>query len=406
MSGIIAERPAIKTFPRHFRFGTSTSAAQVETASGHDWVGFTARDGAIFNRTTDHELRWEEDLDIIRFLAPNYRMSLMWSRLQQGAFQDLDPDAVKHYRKVLQGLNDRGVEVMMVLHHFASPLWFTSAGGWAEPSSVEVWLDFVHRVVDTFGEFITSWNTFNEPNIYITMGSILGQFPPCRTNPVHAMKTLGNMARAHGRAVEFLHKQKPEDQVGVSINTAVLEGENLLGKLPARLSDWWYHEFIPSWFEGVDFFGMSYYARIGYSPMPRTVIETPQRFEGTGIEHDDMWEYYPKGLGINIRRFWEKYRIPVVITENGVCTGDDALRARGITEYLSEVHDCLQEGVDIRGYYHWSPWDNFEWNLGPSYRFGLYETDPKTHERVQRGSARLYARITQSRTLFQTPEPS
>src|SRR5262245_50809729 len=111
-------------FPKDFIFGTSTAATQIETAFEHDWQGFKARDGHLFERTTDHELRLTEDAGIISSLAPGYRMSLSWSRLQRSPMGALDPETVGLYKGFLRELRANGVQIMMVLHHFCNPTWF------------------------------------------------------------------------------------------------------------------------------------------------------------------------------------------------------------------------------------------------------------------------------------------
>lgn len=386
-------------FPENFRFGTSTSAVQIETAVKHDWQGFIARDSSIFTRTTDHELVWERDVEIISSLAPNYRMSFMWSRLQTAPFASFDPEAVTYYRNLLIQLKLRGVEIMLVLHHFANPTWFSEQGGWANKQSVEWWLDYVKKVIHEFGEFVTLWNTFNEPNLYISLSSLAGLFPPQKINPVYAWCVLNNISRAHKRAYEILNSRTPGKPVGISHNASILEGENLVGVLPAKISDWWYMEFIPGWFESCDFFGLSYYSRIGYDPMPITFLTTPEKILKKGKPHDDMWEYYPEGLGICVERYWKRFRKPIIITENGMSTSEDTKRIKSIYDYMTIIHACIEKGIDIRGYYHWSTWDNFEWNLGPSCRFGLYACDPHTKERTKRPSADVYSELAYSKKL-------
>ncbi len=384
-------------FPQNFRFGTSTSATQIETAFGHDWEGFSSCDKSIFSRTTDHELLWEKDVIIISSLAPNYRMSFMWSRLQRTPFASLDADAVTHYRNILIRLKEQGVDIMLVLHHFANPVWFSEQGGWANMQSVEWWLDYVKKVIREFDELVTLWNTFNEPNLYISLSSLAGIFPPQKTNPVYAWHVLNNISDAHQRAYEMLNTRSPGKPVGISHNASVLEGDNLLGILPAKISDWWYMHFIPGWFESCDFFGLSYYSRIGYDPFPVTFLNAPEKIIKNNKPHDDMWEYYPKGLGICIDRYWKRFRKPIIVTENGMSTHDDNLRIKSIYDYLNIIHDRIEKGYDIRGYYHWSTWDNFEWNLGPSQRFGLYACDPQTKERSKRPSADVYSSLAYSK---------
>lgn len=107
-------------FPEPFVFGTSTSAYQIETAFCHDWLDLRARDGHVFNRTTDHEQRHDEDVSIIASLAPHYRMSLMWSRLQRTPYTSFDAATTKEYTALLKALTERGVKIMMVIHHFAN----------------------------------------------------------------------------------------------------------------------------------------------------------------------------------------------------------------------------------------------------------------------------------------------
>jgi beta-glucosidase len=113
----------------------------------------------------------------------------------------------------------------------------------------------------------------------------------------------------------------------------------------------------------------------------------------SGKVHDDIWEYYPAGLEENIMRFWQKYRRPIYITENGICTGDDAKRVSTIADYMKALSSAMARGADVRGYYHWTAWDNFEWSLGPTFKFGLYSVDPVTMERRKKPSADIYANL-------------
>ena len=117
-------------FPDNFIFGTSTSAAQIETAFEHNWQGVRSRDGFLFEETTAHELRFEEDAEIIASLAPHYRMSLMWSKLQPEAYAEFDPLEVARYRAFMESLREKGVTIMLVIDHWVHPLWFSKSGGW------------------------------------------------------------------------------------------------------------------------------------------------------------------------------------------------------------------------------------------------------------------------------------
>jgi beta-glucosidase len=380
-------------FPKDFIFGTSTAAAQIETAFDHDWQGVKSKDGYIFDRTTDHELRHKEDAQIISSLAPYYRMGPMWSKLQREPFGDFHTEAVNEYRTLLEDLRNREVKIMMVLHHFTNPLWFASNGGWENKANIAMWVDFAKKTIDLFGEYVSLWNTFNEPNVYASNGWLTGYFPPFKKNPVKAAMVVRNMSRAHDEVYEYIKQKFPDHPVGISHNAIVFTSENILGWFPERLSDWWFMEWVPQQFEKVDFFGMSYYARISHDPMPITYMDTPDKIKKLGKSHDDMWEYHPQGLRTCIDRYWNKYKKPIIITESGVCDARDDLRQQAVLDYAKILHEALQDGIDIKGYFWWSTWDNFEWNLGPTMRFGLYECDIETKDRRKRPSADVFRKL-------------
>ena len=384
-------------FPNDFIFGTSTAATQIETAFEHDWQGVKSKDGYLFDRTTDHELRFKEDAEIIASLAPNYRMGLMWSKLQREPFGKLDADVVKSYREFLDDLQGRGVKIMMVLHHFTNPIWFAKLSSWEKEENIPLWVDFCKKVVDEFGGYVSHWNTFNEPNVYASYGWITGFFPPFKINPYLAGKAVKTMGKAHDLVYDYIKSKFPNHPVGISHNAVVFSAENALGWFPVTLSDWWFMEWIPKHFEKVDFFGMSYYARVPHDPMPITYIDTPEKMKLLGRPHDDMWEYHPEGLRTCIDRYWKKYKKPIIITENGVCDESDVLRQKAIIDYAQILHTALQDGIDIKGYFWWSAWDNFEWHLGPTKRFGLYECDLENKNRTQRKSAAIFSRLAHTK---------
>jgi beta-glucosidase len=390
-------------FPENFILGTSTAAYQIETAFDHDWLGITARDGHLFERTTDHEHRFSEDAAIIASLAPHYRMSLMWSKLQREPNGPFDSITVAAYHRFLQDLQSRGVSIMMVLHHFTNPLWFAKLGGWEKEDNIRLWVDFCKKLISEFGRYVSSWNTFNEPNVYASFGWVVNEFPPFKNNIVTAVRVIRNMSVAHERVYDLIKEKYPHHPVGISNNTAVFAAENMLGWFPAKLSDLWFMEFVPRQFNKVDFFGMSYYARVSHDPFPINYVQTPEKFERLGKDHDDLWEYYPQGIQECLLRYWNQYKKPMIITENGFCTNDDTKRVKAIGDYLKIIHATMEQGVDIRGYYYWCTWDNFEWRLGPTYRFGLYDCNLETKERTKRSSADFFSQVAHSNELIINP---
>lgn len=387
------------SFPTGFLWGTSTSAAQIETASDHNWKGFQAKDGHIFNRTTDHEKRRLSDVDHIARFGSIYRCSVDWARLQTAPFAVFNKVAVAEYREFFEALNGRGVKIMFVLHHFTHPEWFERDGGWAWESNLEVFYDFAARCMDAFGDRVYCWNTFNEPNVYALNSYYLGDWPPYEKSLTKASRVLGNMARAHVHVYGKLKERFPLAEVGYSLNTAFIEGRGFRGQASAKLIDWWFYNRPVNLFQPADFVGISYYAYIVLSPDPKTALEHGDEMDRNGQLHDRIWALKPEGLAYNVRRAYKDTGKPIWITENGVCTDDSHFRIKILSDYLTALHGCIREGIPVKGYTHWSPWDNFEWNLGPTYRFGLLHLDLATMDRLNTDAADWYEQICTSNTL-------
>jgi beta-glucosidase len=387
------------TFPQGFQWGTSTAAAQIETAYEHTWLGVKARDGAIFARTTDHELRRAEDAGYISQFGTWYRCSVDWARLQPAALEPFHPALVEEYRQFFADLRSGGMNILFVLHHFAHPKWFEAAGGWLNEDNISRYFDFVRRCISAFGEFAGNWNTFNEPNVFALNGYVLGHFPPFRKNLLAANRVLTNMGKAHRIAYDLLKSRFPEVPVGISFNTAWFEGIGWLGKLPAAYTSWWFHSRAERHFTKVDYWGLSYYAYVPFAPLPLTELDRPGALSRLHIAHDKMWGYRPEGLGRMLRRFWRRYRKPLLITENGICTDDPQERIERIRQYLTVCHKAIGDGVDLRGYIHWSTWDNFEWHLGPSYRFGLVSIDRHTMTRSMTPAGEFFSQVARDNAI-------
>ncbi len=386
-------------FPDGFFWGTSTAAAQIETASDHQWRGLRAKDGRVFERTTDHEKRRMEDAEFIKRFGNIYRCSVDWSRLQTEPFAKFDKDAVDEYCNFFEKLEKGRVGLMFVLHHFAHPNWFEQKGGWANEENIPVYLDFVRQCVKHFGEYVRYWNTFNEPNVYAMNAFLLGNFPPYkRRKYLTANRVLDNMGRAHEIARTMI-KEKSDAPVGISLNTACFEGTNLLGSLVAAFVRWWFMSRAARPFRKCDFWGLSYYAFVPFTPVPLNALEHAAALESRSIPHDKMWGYRPDGLGEVLRRFSKKYAKPIIVTENGICTDDPQQRIRALKDYLKICHDVIRDGVDLQGYVHWSTWDNFEWHLGTDYRFGLVRVNFDTMERTMTEAGLFYEKIARQNGL-------
>lgn len=383
-------------FPNDFFWGTSTSAAQTETAFDHQWKGIQTKDGFTFDRTTDHELRREEDLEYICQFGTVYRGGIDWSRLQRAPFAKFDQETTAEYQRFFKKLNTRGRKLVLVLHHFANPSWFEKKGGWLNASNVAAFVDFGKQCVEHFGAYVWNWNTFNEPNAYANCAYLLGNFPPYQRNPILAARALRHLGKAHSQVYDLIKQAYPSAPVSVSINTAYFKAIHPLGSPLAKIFDAWYHLLTFQQFKKLDYWGISYYTYMPFNPFPVTEVDNPGKLAKLGIPHDKMWGYHPLGLAIMLKRLYKIRRIPVIVIENGICTDDPQQRIQSIKDYLKVIHDTLHSDVDIRGYIHWSTWDNFEWNLGPTYRFGLVHVDLQTKARTMTEAGTFFATVTKT----------
>lgn len=387
-------------FPEGFLWGTSTAAAQIETASDHNWNGVKSKDGFTFNRTIDHELRREEDAEYISRFGSVYRCGVDWARLQKEAFAPFDQEVVKEYRDFFALLNSKGVKIMFVIHHFTNPMWFEEKGSWLNEDLISAFVDYAKRCIDTFGDYAFIWNTFNEPNVYCMNAFMLGNFPPHQKSYFKANKAIKHMGMAHDILVDLIKQYDSQSEIGISLNTAWFDAQNILGKIPAKFTDWWFHTKAAKHFKKVDFWGISYYAYIPFTPIAVTEIDHPGRLKKMNIPHDQMWGYKPEGLGKILRRFHTIYRKPIIITENGICTPDPQRRISSLKDYLSICHQAIKDGVKLKGYMHWSTFDNFEWHLGPTYNFGLVSVDMNTMDRTMTPAGEFYENICQTNEVI------
>jgi beta-glucosidase len=386
-------------FPNDFFWGTSTAAAQIETASDHNWKGLTSRDGHTFDRTADHERRRDEDVEHIARFGTVYRCSVDWARLQTEPYGKFHHAVVEEYELFFKKLEAKGMKIMFVLHHFTHPKWFEDKGGWLYEENVSYYSDFVKKCINSFGHRVSFWNTFNEPNVYALCGYLLGAFPPHRKSYFKANEVLKNMSIAHNTAYTMLKVYDKNIPVGISFNTCSFKAKNLLSIPAVKFSNWWYHKRAAALFENCDFWGLSYYAEIYFDPLPISEIHRPGMLDKMNIAHDKMWAYKPEGLASILQYFHKKYGKKIIITENGICTDNDEQRIQAIKDYLKIIHDAIRQGIYIQGYVFWSTFDNFEWDLGPSYKFGLLRLDMETKDRIDTEAARFYENVTKTNTV-------
>lgn len=397
--------------PKNFLLGTATSAFQIEGGGNTEWKDFTGADGTKLNLAIDHYNRIEEDLDYIMYLGNAYRFSMDWSKLQKGPYQDLDRDAVSHYMKIFKTLKENKKTVLLVLNHFANPLWFFDKGGWTIKGSACIFADYAKKVLEIFAEYIDYLNTFNEPNAYANLTYILKEFPPKKFNPILRNKVLSNMSEAHKLVYEFVKNNYPYIKTGISHSCMVvqpLSRKSIMQNLTKKFFNFYQmehvHEFFTSSGLYTDYIGFSYYGRILLGTFALLAYEERGRklLDEMGLVHDDMWELYPEGIYQQIKFFYEKYKKPVLITENGTCTNDDSLRKQSLYNHLKYVKKASDSGFPVLGYFHWSTFDNFELAHGPSRRFGLTSVNfnsPKLERKIKE-SGHFYHKVVQSNSLL------
>jgi beta-glucosidase len=342
-----------------------------------------------------------------------HRLSIEWSRIEpsQGEF---DSRQIRHYRDVLGELREQGMQPMVTLHHFTSPQWFARKGGWAASGSAHAFMPFVHRMVDELGDLIGLWCTINEPNIYGANGWVVGEFPPGHQGDVVGLyQVTSNMRRAHELAYGAIKRRWPDAMVGLSHHKFLMlpateKRRDLWATQVAQLAlDRW--PVAPGRLTRVveapsDFVGIAHY----WGQMCAFDPRLPQhqfirRFNVPDTPVTDMgWTSDPTWMRVVLNEL-KSLGKPVFITENGLASNDDEWRQRYLVDILSNVLLAIEDGVDVRGYFHWTNMDNFEWARGYAMRFGLIDVDRKTLERRIKPSGRLYARIAQANAV--TPLP-
>jgi beta-glucosidase len=404
-------------FPKNFYWGASTAGHQVEGGIHDDWTVWelanarhlastaSQRQGwlpswprikeqaqkpqnYVSDRGVDHYRRYEEDFDILQKLNMNaFRFSIEWSRLepQEGEW---DQAAVDHYRQYLSALRQRKIEPFLNIWHWTVPVWFEEKGGFTKRANLGYFERFVQKISDEFGADLSYIITLNEPNVYISLGFIEASRPPQLRKPLLGLWTYWNLHTAHKQAYKLLKSAHPHLQVGIAAQLGNIQAKrphNLLDGLTTKVMrfawDWWFLHRIR---RQQDFIGINYYFTDYYKNFHRQNPSVPLSDLG--------WYMEPEGIYPLLLRTWVRYKKPIFITENGVADAQDQYRRWWLEETIIAMERALSEGVDLRGYLHWSLLDNFEWESGWWPKFGLVEVD-RAHgmKRTIRPSAKWLA---------------
>jgi beta-glucosidase len=415
-------------FPRGFLWGTATAAHQVEgNNTNNQWwmweqTGHTKGTSGLAADWWGG--RWKEDLDRAAEAGQNaHRFSVEWSRIQP-TLDTWDEDALERYRSMLRGMRDRGLTPMVTLHHFSDPLWFYEMHAWENEQAPALFEKFVRRTVQALKEYCTLWCTINEPNIYALLGYVTGDFPTKHRGTNVAMQVMANMLRGHAAAYRAIHEIQSESRVGYAhhhrpmvpkrpwspldrlMRSIRFSGANMafpsalstgVMKTPiARFN-------IPEAKGTQDFLGLNYYSvdTISFHAGKANELFTHSEYgEDADLSETRFIANIPEGLFETIKWAVRTYpNLPILITENGVEDASDRMRPRYLAQHIHQVWRAVNFNWPVKGYFHWTLVDNFEWERGWTQRFGLWGLDVETQKRTKRPSADLYAEICKENGL-------
>ncbi len=367
--------------PHVFLYGAATSAHQVEGNSvNNNWWKYEQSRPSEFRSgiACDHWNRYKEDFALAHKLGHTaHRLSLEWSKIEptEGVF---DKSAIQHYRDVLLELKKYNIKAFVTLHHFTNPLWLEKRGSWESSEAAELFNRYVSYCAQHLGDLVDFWITINEPMVYAVQSYIKAVWPPQKKNVFTMMRVVNNFAKAHLLAYRTLHRITPHVPVGIA--------KSMVAFAPNQTLKHWFfnHRFFSLIKNRQDFIGVNYY----FAEYSNTA---------DAVRSDLGWIVSPEGFE-QILLSVKKYHKPVYVTENGIADKQDNNRAEFIRSHLRAIENVQRQGVDVRGYLHWSLLDNFEWAEGFAPRFGLIAVDYATQQRTIRPSAYVYKAIIEQAT--------
>jgi beta-glucosidase len=400
----------MKSFPPGFIWGAATAAHQVEGNNTNSdlWV-LEHCEPTLFEEPSldacDHYHRFADDIRLLAGLGLNcYRFSIEWARIEpeRGHFS---VSALDHYRRMLAACHENGVAPMVTFYHFSSPRWFAAMGGWENRAAGDDFVRYCERAGRALGDLISLASTYNEPNLPMLLRWIANIDIPFTTvlrmsrqaaravgsNKFgcfflgDAYKSQEHMIAAHHRAISVLKAGPGSYPIGLNV---AMQDEQAVG--PGSKRDKKCAEVYDPWLAAAaqsDFLGIQTYTR-GRVGKKGDLGPEP------GVELTQMgYEFWPDALEACLRYSAARVSKPIYITESGIATADDTRRVDYIRHSLEGVLRCLADGIDIRGYIHWSLMDNFEWIYGYRPKFGLIAVDRATQERTVKPSAHYLGEI-------------
>ena len=375
-------------------WGTGASSTQCEGAApASDWWDWErAGHAPISGDGNGFATRYAEDFALMAGLGlRHHRLSIDWARLEpeQGRH---DADAIAHYRDVLSAALDAGIEPWVCLHHFTLPRWFADAGGFlVERNRTDAWARHVDFVAETFGDLVRGWKPVNETNYYATFAYLAGSFTPGHRDwDEHLTVSEALQLATAEAAVRLRTTGAPVSSVFGLSGVEPLDDTPATGATVDTLLDLHWRAGLELFRDGVlrlpgrdpierpdlagsfDLLGFSFYTTLGVrdGALATYPTDAPVSPLGYGIWAD--------GLGPVLDRLHEMVpNTPVLIAEYGIGTDDDEQRAAYLERGLEVANDAIARGIDVRGFFHWTAVDNYEWLHGYDTRFGIIDRNRK-----------------------------
>jgi len=342
----------------------------------------------VSGKATDHYNRYKEDFDFLEKMNMNaYRFSIEWSRIEpeEGVW---DAEAIAHYKDLLKDLRKRDIEPVVTLFHFSLPDWFAKMGGFEKKSNIKYFVRFAEKVMAELCSDMTNIITINEPEVYASISYIAQMWPPAERSIYKTWRVAVNLMTAHNRVAKMIHGLNRRYKVSIAKHSLfIYPGDNaVLSRFVAHILQYFQDDYlIKKVIKNCDFLGVNYYQSMRVYGYRIHNPETPL--------NDLDWVMAPRDIELVLERLHEKYKLPIMITENGLADGTDEHRQWWIKETIIGMQAAMKRGVVLQGYMHWSLTDNFEWSYGKWPRFGLISIDYKTGNRTLRPSAMWYGKV-------------
>lgn len=405
------------SFPADFLWGVATAGHQNEGDNVHSDTWFLENvTPSVFQdrsgKATNGWELWESDLDLVAGMSLNaYRFSVEWARIEptEGEFSE---EALAHYEAVVDGCHARGLAPIVTFNHFTSPHWFAARGAWLDPEAPELFARYCGAVMDRFGDRIRLAVTFNEPDLpemltWADLPSFVADLERATLAAASAAAGVeryraGNvmlpedfpamragMTAGHQAAKAAIKARRPELPVGLSLavvdDVAAPGGEEQRDRKRAEVYEHWL-----ALAREDDFIGVQNYERIIYGPDGQVRPSDGVAVNGMGTAVE------PDSLRAAVEYVHSVAQVPVLVSEHGIGTEDDSIRAAFIAPSLGGLAQAIADGVPVIGYCHWTLMDNFEWIFGYGPKLGLHSVDRETFERTAKPSAGVYAELVRA----------